>query len=245
MSRAGRLCASVGAYGRDGRFVGEDVEPGGDEQRHCLERAQGDELLMLRRQRQGVENAVQLLGMVSIELRMEEELSEAIPRKARLLDQPLDRGSVGVERLQLEKPQDRDGMAMADPEVQGADQRRHLGRRRPGNESCGVDAEGLEVVESRTPRRPAVQFLRDVSLQVPHEASGDGIVRGENSRALERRLHQWDHGEGDVRAGRQKPGTQLTSAGALQQQSPRGREFGEDEVELSPQVSARRRHADG
>lgn len=134
-------------------------------------------------------------------------------------------------------------MAMADPEVQRADQRRHLGRRRPSDESSRVDAERLEVVESRTPRRPAVQLLRDVSLQVSDEAFGDGIVRGESSRALERRFHQWDHREGDVRAGRQILRQQLPRAWVLQEQLPRRCECREGEIELSPQARARRRHA--
>jgi hypothetical protein len=225
--------------------VRDDVEPRIGHRRHRVERTEGDELFVRRLERERVEDTMELLRVVSIELRVQEQLPETISWQAGLLDQQLDRRRMRVERLEREKAEDRNGVPMPDPEVESADQRTQLRWGRASTERDGVDSDRLEVVEHRSPRRPAVQLLRDVSLQVLGQACCDGIVRCQGLRAVERRLHQRHHRERDVGARRQVPRAQLPRLRALQQQSPGLSECRESEIKLSPQTRARCRHAFG
>jgi hypothetical protein len=53
-----------------------DVEPDFAQERHRLERAEPDQLLVPRLEGERVEHAVQLRGMLDVQLRVQEELAE-------------------------------------------------------------------------------------------------------------------------------------------------------------------------
>src|SRR5439155_26577594 len=93
-------------HGRDLRRVLNDVEHRIDQQRHRVDGTQSDQLLVLRLEREGVEHSVKIPRMHGIELRMQNELSEALGREPGLLDQPLDRVGPRMVRLELEVAED-------------------------------------------------------------------------------------------------------------------------------------------
>ncbi len=90
--------------------------------------------------------------MHDVEPRVEHELAESVSRQAGLLDQALDGGAVGLVRLELEKPEDRDGVVVCDPRELLGDETLDLRRRRQPSHLLGVEAERGEVVEQRAAR---------------------------------------------------------------------------------------------
>ena len=137
--------------GGDG-FVLEDVHPGICQESHRLERAERDRLLVLGLERERVEHLLELGGVLDVELRVEQELPEAVGRETRPLHQLLDVVRLRVVRLEPDHPQDRDGVVVPDPDVLVADQLGESRRDRARTEGVDVDAERSEVADSGFPR---------------------------------------------------------------------------------------------
>jgi hypothetical protein len=155
--------------------------------------AQSDQLLVLRLEREGVEHSVKIPRMHGIELRMQNELSEARAREPGLLDQSLDRVGPRMVRLELQVPEDGDRVVVEDPEVLRADERGHLRRRQPRQECVCVHPECFEILASCAAGLVTVRFLPNVPFQLFGESRGDRIVVRKLARPLHGNLHKRDH----------------------------------------------------
>ena len=106
----------------------DDVEPYFGQKRDRLQGAQPDQLLVAGLKREGVEDTVELARVHGVELRVEKQLPKAVAREPGPLDESLQRRTVGVVGLEVEKSEDGDRVVMEDPEVLGSEEGCHLRR---------------------------------------------------------------------------------------------------------------------
>jgi hypothetical protein len=177
-----------------------------------------------------VDHILQLVAVTNVELGVQEQLAEPVTRKAGPLHQQLDSGRVRRIHLEPKQPKDRDRVRMPDPEVQRPDQRSDLLRERLHAKRLRLDANGGQVLDEIATGLVAVHLLRDVPLQVLRQPCGDAIRGHERTRTLQRGLHQRDHRERDVRAGRQVRGVELTCSSTLHEQPARRLERRKNQV---------------